>query len=142
MDGSSFRRREAGILELNIENSQLKEWSFTPTVTNMNLQVTFPTGKKSKKMTNAFYSSLLKVERYNDNYARFYSRQYKFEMISHSLSTIHYIYSSKGLKGLMRIVKVRTGDIKKMFSRVVRGRNNMRYDSDAVATTIKKEDLQ
>lgn len=54
MDGSSFRRREAGILELNIENSQLKEWSFTPTVTNMNLQVTFPTGKKSKKDDKCF----------------------------------------------------------------------------------------
>ena len=88
-------------------------------------------------------SELLKMEKMGQRkYKRFYSFQYKIELISHSLSTIHFVLSTKGIKGLFRILVNRAGDVKKMITRITHGRNNMRYDSDAVSTNLNNEDIQ
>ena len=49
MDGSSYRRRRAGILQLEIDNDSIKNWSITPTITNKDLQTVLPVEKQKIK---------------------------------------------------------------------------------------------
>lgn len=143
MDGASFRRRESGIVELEIENNSLKGWNFTPVVTTNALQVTIPNDKKKKKMTRSFRQALMKVGYMSlKRYKNFYNVQYKKELLSHSLSTLHFVYATKGVKGFLRIFSTRIGDVKMMISRIAHGRNNMRYDTDALSSKLKNKDIQ
>lgn len=141
MDGASYRRRRACILTLSINDNELNSWDIKPTITNTDLITEFPSDKKSNKMLK----SLAKVSRrmqQADNYKTFYNWQYKKEMLYHSLSALHFLYDTKGFKGLMKMLKVRSYDVCTMFSRMIKGRSNMRYDSDAVDTKLTNSDIK
>ena len=143
MDGASFRRRESGIVELEIESNRLKRWNVTPVITTDALQVTFPDDKKKEKMTRSFQLALMKVgDLPQAKYKSFYSVQYKKELFSHSLSTLHFVYATKGIMGFLRIMVIRIREVKKMISRIAHGRDNMRYDSDAVSSKLSNKDIQ
>lgn len=143
MDGSSFRRRQAGVLRLDIEKNVLKNWELQPVVTNNDLSVVFPSEKQKSKILKIFNDVTQRLSKNKDNYQHFYAKQYKKEMFNHSISTLSYIYKTKGLKFFFKTFLVRSKEITKMAHRMVFGRRNMRYDSDAVGNhKLSKKDLQ
>lgn len=140
MDGSSFRRRSACALHLEIENNKLKEWSIIPVKTSIGLQVVLPSEKEGRKMKSGFEQVSANIQKHNDNYTGFYGRAYKKEMLLHSWSTLCFLYKTKGIKGFARVVATRAREINKMADRMIFGRSKMRYDSDAVGKNILSKD--
>lgn len=88
MDGSSFRRRQAGMLQLEIKNNVLKDWVLLPVVTNTDLTVVLPDEKQKKNILKSFNCVTQRILKNKDNYQNFYARQYKKEMFNHSVSTL------------------------------------------------------
>lgn len=132
MDGGSYRRRRSCFLTLTIENSQLKSWKITPTVTNMDLQVVYPSAKEKGKMLKSYQSVTRKMGVQRKDYAAFYKTQYKKEMIQHSLSTLRFLYDTKGLLGFMKMLKVRYYAVYRMIHRMIFDRSKSRYDADGI----------
>lgn len=132
MDGGSYRRRQSCFLTLTIENSQLKSWTITPTVTNMDLQVAHPSVKEKEKMLKSYESVSRKMGIPHNDYATFYKTQYKKEMILHSLSTLRFLYDTKGLLGFMKMLKVRYYAVFRMIHRMIFDRSKSRYDTDGI----------
>ena len=144
MDGSSFRRRQACILDIQIENNRIKGWKIIPTYTNFDLQTVFPSRQHRKKILKSFDSvSKDLVHKAGSDYVSFYKYQYKKEVIYHSLSTLSFLYKSKGLKGMARILRKRIWDIFRMMKRIVINRSKTRYDSDALYKkhALKEDDI-
>lgn len=132
MDGGSYRRRRSCFLTLTIENNRLKCWKITPTITNMELQVAYPSAKEEEKMLKSYKDVTCKMGVQRKNYASFYKTQYKKEMIQHSLSTLHFLYDTKGLLGFMKMLKVRYYAVYRMIHRMIFDRSKSRYDTDGI----------
>ena len=132
MDGGSYRRRQACFLTLTIENNKLKSWMITPTITNMDLQVSYPSAKEKEKMLKSYQGVSRKIGVQHKDYAAFYERQYKKEMLQHSLSTLHFLYDTKGLLGFMKMLKVRYYAVYRMIHRMIFDRSKSRYDTDGI----------
>lgn len=132
MDGASFRRRKAGVLKLQIAGGELKSWSVLPVQTNDDLVVSSPDERTKKQILSDFEKVSKKISNHTLQYDSFYKRQYKKELISHSLSTIKFEYHRRGIVGLFKILAKRFGAVKGMASRVFTDRSRMSYDSDAV----------
>lgn len=142
MDGCSYRRRKACILTLEFENNQLLNSTVTPVMTNKKLQVILPDNKIQKRILKKFQVVSDKIQNNRKDYAHFYKYQYKKEMIYHSLSTLHFLYDTKGFRGFVRILKRRYREVRRMIHRMIFDRSKMRYDNDAVGTTLKNSDLK
>lgn len=143
MDGSSFRRRRAGILKLQIENGKIIKWSIIPVVTNNELVVCQPNEKLYKKMTDSFDFVSKKIEQHSNYYKPFYKTQYKKELVAHSWSTITFEYKRRGLKGLSRTLMKRISAVKSMGKRVFTDRSAMSYDTDAISeNNISIDDIR
>ena len=133
MDGASFRRRKAGILNLCIENGRLEQWGITPVRTSDTLVVELPDGKTKKRMLSDFESVSRRIERHSAGYTGFYKLQYKKELLAHSWSTLRFEYHRRGISGLFKTLSKRIGTVKNMTRRVFSDRSNMSYDADAVS---------
>lgn len=133
MDGGSYRRRKACILSLQINNNALSDWIITPTITNNDLQVLLPVPKESKTILKGFENVSKKMQKEYRSYENFYKYQYKKEMIAHSLSTLHFLYNTKGVWGFLRMLKVRWYAVYRMVHRMIFDRSKMRYDADGIA---------
>lgn len=138
MDGSSYRRRESCVLELNIENSQIVTYEILPTCTSLELVTDFAINEKSKKMLENVKYAADKIERKSAKYTSFFKKQYKIEMLQHSLSTISFEYNRRGLTGFLKILWIRIGDVFGMIKRMLTDRSKMSYDSDAVKSVSNK----
>jgi len=141
MDGASYRRRQSCVLTLSVIDNKLINWKIKPTVTDNDLATVFPDNRKERKMLKSFEKVSYKIQQAN-NYEKFYSKQYKREMLYHSISSLYFLYDTKGFKGFFKMLKVRSKDVKMMLSRMIKGRNNMRYDADAVGTGLKNSDIK
>lgn len=127
-------------MEVKIEKGVLKDWNITPTYTNFELQTVFPSKRQEKKILKSFDSvSRSLANKVGSGYISFYKYQYKKEIVYHSYSTLAFIYKSKGLKGMLRILRIRIWDIFRMIKRILVNRSKMRYDSDAL---YKKHQLK
>lgn len=133
MDGASFRRRKAGVLNLGIENGNIKEWSVIPVQTNDELQVQNPDENTTKKMLADVEWVAKQIAKHSDNYVQFYKKQYRKELIAHSWSTIQFEYHRRGLRGLFRTLSKRLGTVLGVAKRVFSDRSKMSYDADAVS---------
>lgn len=133
MDGASFRRRRAGVLNLSIENRKIVDWSILPVQTNDELQVQKPDEDTSKKMLADFKWVAKQIAKHSDDYVSFYKRQYRKELIAHSWSTIQFEYHRRGLRGLFRTLSKRLRTVLGMARRVFSDRSKMSYDADAVS---------
>lgn len=142
MDGGSYRRRKACVLQLDIENGCIKDWSITPTITNKDLQAVLPEECLKKKMVKGFKKVSSCMQKKRKNYSSFYKWQYKKEILYHSLSTLHFLYDSKGVTGFFKILFVRFMDVRRMVHRMIFDRSKMRYDNDAVNKGLKNSDIQ
>lgn len=144
MDGGSYRRRKSCILFLQIENNTLIDWRIVPTVTNYQLQTVLPSSKESKAMLQDFEKVSHMMQKERSSYENFYKYQYKKEMIAHSLSTLHFLYDTKGFWGFVKMLKVRWYAVYRMIHRMIFDRSNMRYDADGIDPrhTLKNSDIR
>lgn len=133
MDGASYRRRKAGILNLTLENGRIKDWNILPVITDDRLVVRFPDNATGERMLKDFKKVSCSLVKHSRNYLLFYKRQYKKELISHSFSTIAFEYHRRGIFGLLRTLGKRSVAVKGMSKRVLSDRSNMSYDADAVS---------
>ncbi|MBO4500450.1 MAG: CapA family protein [Bacteroidaceae bacterium] len=133
MDGSSFRRRRAGILNIRIEGGEIKEWHIVPVVTNNELSVCQPDESLYRKILNSFEYVSKKIARHSTEYKSFYKKQYRKELIAHSWSTILFESKRRGIKGMLRILAKRRGAVKEISKRVLTDRSGMSYDADAIS---------
>ena len=76
------------------------------------------------------------------DYTRFYKYSYKKEMVYHSLSTLHFLYDSKGVYGFVRMLRVRSKEVYRMIHRMIFDRSKIRYDEDGLGTNYKNEDIK
>jgi hypothetical protein len=132
MDGSSFRRRNSGVLTISISNGKLESWEIICATIDKNLQTSYASEKTRGKMIKSFNYVTQKINENKDKYAVFYKKQYKKEIIQHSQSTLAFICKTKGIKGLMRLLYVRFDAVVAMMKRIFTNRSKMRYDSDAI----------
>lgn len=130
MDGSSYRRRRSCILSLNIFDNQIKEWNVIPTVTNRNLQTIIADGKEAGKIMHDFDKVSRKMQKERKSYGSFFKYQYKMEMVSHSLSTLHFLYDSKGFVGFLKMLKVRWYAVCCMLYRMISDRSKRKEGED------------
>lgn len=133
MDGASFRRRKAGVLNLVIVKNKIKDWTITPVQTDDNLKVHMTDEQTSKKMLSDFEWVGQQIAKHSGNYMSFYRKQYKKELIAHSWSTIQFEYHRRGLLGMFRTLSKRFGAVAGMTKRVFSDRSMMSYDADAVS---------
>ena len=137
MDGSSFRRRQNYILNIEIEHNKLKCWNIIPAIIDVELQTVIPCDKDQKKMRRSFDLVSNKLNKHRTDYVDFYKRQYKKEMLAHSLSTLHFIIKTKGIVGMFRLLFVRIFDVFSMINRVLKDKSKMRYDVGAGSSKHK-----
>ena len=142
MDGGSYRRRKSCILQINIDGGILRDWSIVPTITNEELQTVLPEERTKKRMIRGFEQVSKKMQQPRKDYSKFYKWQYKVEILNHSLSTLSFLYDSKGIIGFLKMLSVRFVDVRRMIHRMVFDRTNLRYDSDAVYKNLRNSDIQ
>lgn len=144
MDGGSYRRRRACILNLVIENNQLREWNVIPTKTNDELQTVLLDGAEAKKIMRDYEKISRMMQKERRSYKTFYKYQYKREMVYHSLSTLHFLYKSKGFWGFLKMLKVRYYAVYRMIHRMIFDRSKMRYDKDGIDIKhlLKTDDIK
>lgn len=133
MDGASFRRRRAGILNVSISDGKLEDWRIIPVETDDNLSVKFPNSSIEQKMMNSFNFVSKQILKHSDSYLSFYKKQYKKELVAHSLSTLKFEFKRRGFIGLFKTLFKRIGAVKGVTKRVFTDRSSMSYDSDAVS---------
>lgn len=138
MDGSSYRRRRSCILNLNIEDHQIKTWNIVPTFTSDELQTCLIEPQKSFKYIKRCDSISEQIKKHNNYYEKFYKRQYKKEMLLHSFSTLSFELNRRGFLGLLKIIFIRIGDVVGMVKRLCTDRSKMSYDIDAVTNRSNK----
>ena len=132
MDGASFRRRKAGILNISISEGKLIDWGIIPVETDDNLSVRLPKNIIQKEMMNGFNFVSKQIKKHSNSYLSFYKLQYKKELVSHSLSTLRFESKRRGFTGLFKTLFKRRGAVKGMTKRIITDRSSMSYDSDAV----------
>ena len=121
MDGSSFRRRQSIVIKLDIRDNKVAKWDIIPTVTTTDFKVELPDKRVEKRILKSFSSVSKKIAKKKKNYEGFYRFHYKFELINHSLSTLHYVYHTKGVSGVFRDIFGRTEDFKGVVFRFKKG---------------------
>lgn len=137
MDGGSYRRRRSCILSLYISDNHIKEWNIIPTVTNRNLQTVIADGKEAKKIMHDFDKVSRKMQKKRKSYEVFFKYQYKKEMLIHSLSTLHFLYDSKGFIGFLKMLKVRYYAVYRMMHKMIFDRSKRRNDGDGLDLDLK-----
>ncbi len=143
MDGSSYRRRTSGILSITIDAGKLKDFHIKIARTDENLQTSFLPAKIANKYLNSFNYVSRKVEQNSHKYEKMFKKQYKFELLQHSLSTLAFLYKTKGFTGLLKIMTKRLHAVLAIVKRTFSDRSKLSYDHDAVDRSgkVKIDDL-
>ena len=137
MDGSSFRRRRAAFLTVEIERHQIKGLSLHPVETSLSLSVEYPKEKTRKKMMTSVAYVSRKIENHSNKYPSFYRYQYNKEMIAHSLSTVGFLFKTQGLFGFFKIIYKRIDEVFSMVKWSVTDRSKVQSDIDALKVKNK-----
>jgi poly-gamma-glutamate capsule biosynthesis protein CapA/YwtB (metallophosphatase superfamily) len=138
MDGGSYRRRQSVILNIEIKNNELKSYELTPVITNNQLETVFPSNKQKQKILASWSTVTQEIEKNKNNYEAFFKRQYKYEMISHTLSTLKFLLKTKGFGGMLRLVMKRYEEVFRMGKWFIKDRSKDRRDDDAIRKDRKK----
>lgn len=143
MDGSSYRRRRAAFLSVTIENQQVKSLTLHPIETSFSLTVDYPNEKILKKMLKSVATVSNNIGKHASNYPSFYRFQYNKEMISHSLSTVAFLYDTLGLIGFFKIIVKRIDEVVSMLKWSIIDRSNIQSDTDAlnVKNNVTEDDF-
>jgi hypothetical protein len=138
MDGNSFRRRRAAILELNIKGNVLQSWNIIPTMINKDLKTVLPGERVKRKMWNSWNYVSKTLQNNPTDYESLFPKLYKKEMYQHSLSTLQFLLLTKGIAGTWKLIKLRSDEVKRMRKWSKSDRGNLRCDDDAIAKDRKR----
>lgn len=144
MDGNSFRRRQSAALKLEIEGGAVKSWDIVPAMIDMDYMTLCPDEMTEAKMRKSFDKVTADLKMHTADYQKFFKTQYKKEMINHTLSTLHFLMTQRGVGGMFKMVWMRLEEVKRMFTWVSKDRSKDRRDDDAIKADRKKfkdEDL-
>jgi len=138
MDGGSYRRRQSVILNIDIKNSEMKSCELTPVIINNKLETRLPLKKRKQKILASWSTVTRKIEKNKNNYSAYFKKQYKYEMLSHTLSTLHFLMKTKGIKGMFNLIVKRHEEVLRMVRWIVKDRSKDRRDDDAIRKDRKK----
>jgi poly-gamma-glutamate synthesis protein (capsule biosynthesis protein) len=138
MDGSSFRRRKASILELNIEGNKLSKWNLTPTMINKDLKTIIPREHVKTSILKSWNYVSKTLNNHVNDYESLFPKLYKKEMYQHSVSTLKFLLLTKGIGGTLKLVKLRIDEVKRMMKWSKSDRSNLRRDDDAIDKDRKR----
>lgn len=130
MDGSSYRRRQSCVLNVNIADDGDVKWEMVPTEINNDLQTVLST--RTGKSQKSWESVANRIEKNDYHYSRFYRIQYKKEIISHSLSTIKFLIDTRGILDAIKLILKRREEVNRTMKWASSDRSNVRNDSDAL----------
>ena len=126
MDGSSYRRRIAAILDIEIENSIINTWKITPTIINKDLETEFPSSRINKQILKSWDHVTSVLSKVKDNYPQEFDKLYKKEMLQHTLSTLRFLIDDKGLLGMTKHLRMRARDVSVMRKWLTSRRSSVR----------------
>lgn len=132
MDGSSFRRRRAAMLELEIDNNVLVKWSLVPTVITKDLKTILPSERIKNKILKSWDYVSKQLNKNRNDYGTVFPKFYKKEMYYHSISTLLFLLSTKGIWRTIKLVILRKDDVKMVKKWTVSDRSQLRRDDDAI----------
>ncbi len=132
MDGSSYRRRTSGILSVEIEEGNLKELAVEIVQTDTNLQTKRLPSDKAARYLDSFNYVTNKITANSHRYEAMFKKQYKYELLQHSLSTLAFLYKTRGVTGLLKIMTKRLRAVLAIAKRTFSDRSKLSYDHDAV----------
>jgi len=138
MDGGSYRRRSAAILDVVIENNIFKYYNITPTIINQNLETVLASKKESKTLNRSWKYVSSMLEKHFTNYSIFFNRRYKIEMLQHSISTIKFLYHTLGIIGMVRLILKRSEEVARMGRWIRLNRSIDRRDDEAILKNRKR----
>lgn len=137
MDGNSMRRRTAAILSVNIENNKVY-WEIVPTIVNKNLEIELIKGRPKEKALSKFLDVSNKIARHDKSYAKFFKKQYRKEIFSHSFSTLRFLINERGAFGLIKMLGQRSTEVLRTIRWSLSDRSKIQRDDDAIKANRKK----
>lgn len=138
MDGNSFRRRTAAMLNMEISNNQVKSWEIIPTFVDDELTITLLENSAKSKVINKFNQVSKNIETHSSNYVSFFKRQYKKEIIEHSISTIKFLVHQRGILGLLKMLMKRSTEVGRTVKWTIKDRSKDQRDDEAIKPDRKK----
>ena len=144
MDDNSFRRRQSAVLALEIEGREVESWDIIPVMIDMNYLTVCPDTKIDAEMRKSYEKVTADLKKHITDYQTFFKSQCKKEMITHTLSTLHFLIKQRGGSGMLKMVGMRFEEVLRMFTWVSKDRSKDRCDDDAIKADRKKfkeEDL-
>lgn len=138
MDGGSYRRRQAAFLNIEIINNQFESYKLNPTIINNELNTVFPPIDIKNKLIKQWEYVSEKIKQNSDKYEMFFKSQYKIEMFQHSLSTIKFLFKTKGIFGMFNLIVKRYEEVLRMGKWLSKDRSKDRRDDEAIKKDRKK----
>ena len=138
MDGNSYRRRRSAILNVHVDGDYKIDWEMIPTQIDVDFKTVFPEPCVKAKMEKSWDFVSRKLEENQGNYQKYFSRQYKKEMLIHTLSTLKFIRDTKGINKLLFLIFKRFEEVKRMKDWMTKDRSDKRMDGDAIAPGRKR----
>lgn len=137
MDGNSFRRRTASILNLNIDSNGIS-WNIIPTFVQDDLTVSILSGSKKEDALKSFKEVSYNILSHTNNYEQFFKKQYKKEIALHSLSTLKFLIHERGIVGLLKMLRQRSSEVLRTIKWSISDRSKEQRDDDAIKSDRKK----
>lgn len=138
MDGNSYRRRRSGMLFLEIKEGKINNYEIVPAEIDDNLMTGSPSEKIRRKMLQDYEKVSSQLSRHHDDYESFFKWQYKKEMLLHTGSTLCFLYHTKGVFGLLKMVSKRFEEVGRMVTWMAKDRSKDQRDDDAIRANRKK----
>lgn len=138
MDGGSYRRRGAAVLNIVIENNTFKSYNIIPTIINQNLETELASKKKNLQLNRSWRYVSSKLQKHSSNYSIFFNRQYRIEMLQHSLSTIKFLFDTLGIIGMIGLILKRSEEVARMGHWITSNRSIDRRDDEAILKNRKR----
>lgn len=138
MDGNSFRRRQAAILNLEIECRTITNWNIIPTIVTDDFTIEPAPEKVGGKMVKSFKSVSKQIESHSEDYSKFFKRAYNKEILHHSFSTISFLLHQRGVSGLLRMIALRAGEVIRTIKWMTQDRSKDQRDDEAIKADRKK----
>lgn len=104
----------------------------------MNYQTICPKHATKISMYKNFTFISKQIKKHKNNYSNFFKYQYKIEMFQHSMSSILFLYKTKGLYGMLKMIFKRLEEVQRMFKWILSDRSKDQRDDDAIKKDRKR----
>ena len=138
MDGNSERRRQSGILKIELNNGEFTNWCIIPTETSKEFKVDVLSGAKCDKKLREYNKVSKNIEDHSDCYADYFKKVYRKEILNHSIGTLKFIAKERGVLGLLKQISMRATEVGRTIFWMVSDRSKVQRDDDAIKPDRKK----